>query len=160
MVEILTAAFTNPCLCLSLALLPYCTRLKPVNALTLKLLGVLCWPCISAAAVARNLHDTTSHTSATAATSSSYFLPSFSSITLQVAVGVASIVLLLTAAGCAVRFGWGVVKAEADAGAVMDWGLQVGVICGCQLLLNLTQFGIATANGAMRPEAAGEARRG
>ena len=130
-----------------------CCRLKSVDALTLKLLGVLCWPCISAAAVARGLQH---HTPQTAAAAAGIFIPGFSSISLQVAVGLCSIILLLTAAGCAMRFGWDVVNAEADASVVMDWGLQVGVICGCQLLLNMAQFGIAAANNAMRPEAAGE----
>jgi hypothetical protein len=65
--------------------------------------------------------------------------------------------LLLAIAVTAGRFGWDVVRRQADDDTVVDFGLQLGVLCGLQAALNVVQMGLCVAGKQLEPSQLGEA---
>jgi hypothetical protein len=121
-------------------------KLSDASALTLKLAGVLAWPCISAAAV---LQPSLLLTANAATGPLAIAAP-------QVLVCVCLLSLLLTVAAMAGRFGWDVVRRQADGNAVVDFGLQLGLLCGLQAALNVAQLGLSVAGKQLDVQQLGE----
>lgn len=51
----------------------------------------------------------------------------------------------MTLAVAAGRFAWDVARRQADDDAVVDFGLQLGLLCGLQAGLNVVQMGLSLA---------------
>lgn len=101
---------------------------------------MLPWPCISASAVLQPA------LLAAAATNSSAAAPHLALAIPQVLLCGAMLALLLTVGVSAATFCWPLAKRRADAEAVTDFGLQVGMLCGLQAGLNLAQLLLSAAS--------------
>jgi hypothetical protein len=123
--------------------------LSDTSALALKLAGVLAWPCISAAAV---LQPSLLLQAQTGTTPLAIAAP-------QVFICACLLSLLLAIAVAAGRFGWDVARQQADDDTVVDFGLQLGMLCGLQAGLNVVQLGLCVAGKQLQPSQLGEGCR-
>lgn len=116
------------------------------SALTLKLAGVLAWPCISAAAV---LQPSLLLQANSATGPLGLAAP-------QVLLCLCLLTLLLTVAAAAGSFAWDVARRQADAVTVVEFGWQLGMLCAVQAGLNAAQLVLSLVGGQIDVQQLGE----
>jgi len=109
------------------------------TALALKLAATLAWPCISVTAVSA------------AITQRTMAAPPFGLALAQVVVSGTSVALLLTIALATARFAREVGLGTAGDAAAVDFGIQVGALCGAQAAVNALQLLVGWVGGVLAP---------